>query len=125
MNKTESIGLIILIALMIVYLIPNAEAGEYTNTQIVNAIYKAENSKKYPYGIVSIDTKGDEVYARKICYNTVRNHRKRHLSHDDSLTYLECLSKRYAPVGAKNDPSNLNVNWLSNVKYFLKKARSK
>ncbi len=125
MNKLEAIGLIILIALMIVCLIPNAEAGEYTDTQIVNAIYKAENSTKYPYGIVSIDTKGDEVYARKICLNTVRNQRVRHSKHDCEFSYLECLSRRYAPLNAKNDPSGLNRHWLKNVRFFLKKARSK
>lgn len=32
---------------------------------------------------------------------------------------LEAFAKRWAPIGASNDPSNLNANWLDNVKNFL------
>ena len=93
------------------------------NNIIVNAIYKAEGGKntKYPYGIVSIDTKGDEEYARKICYNTVRNNKKRFLKQSKYKDYIEFLGSRYCPVGAKNDPTGLNKNWIKNVKYFINK----
>ena len=33
------------------------------------------------------------------------------------------LGARYCPVGADNDPTGLNKNWVSNVQYFLKKIR--
>lgn len=92
-------------------------AQNYTNDQIADAIYKAENSKRYPYGIMSIDTKGDEVYARKICLNTIRNNRKRYADYGykDYDTYLEFLASRYCPVEAHP----LNKYWLKNVRYFL------
>ncbi len=32
------------------------------------------------------------------------------------------LAKKWAPIGAKNDPDNLNKNWLPNVRLWLKKA---
>lgn len=34
------------------------------------------------------------------------------------LTTIESIQKVYAPVGAKNDPKNLNSNWVSGVKSF-------
>ena len=94
------------------------------NDIIVNAIYKAEGGKntKYPYGIVSIDTKGNEEYARKICYNTVRNNKVRFTKQTEYTDYIEFLGSRYAPVGATNDPTNLNKNWVKNTKYFINKA---
>ena len=95
----------------------------YTDDQIADAIYKAENSKRYPYGIISIDTGGDEAYARKICLNTIRNNRKRYADygHKKYDTYLEFLASRYCPINADNDPTGLNRNWLKNVRYFLTK----
>lgn len=32
---------------------------------------------------------------------------------------LESFSKRWAPVGAQNDPQGLNNNWLKNAKYYM------
>lgn len=102
-------------------------AQGYTDTEIVEAIYRAEGGADatYLYGIrsVSYDTPAE---ARRICFNTVRNNRKRyadygHKTHD---TYLNFLASRYAPIGAGNDPKNLNRHWLKNVKFFLKKGRT-
>ena len=91
------------------------------NNVIVNAIYKSEggSNTKYPYGIVSIDTNGNEEYARKICYNTVRNNKKRFKNQSIYNDYIEFLGSRYAPIGVSNDPTNLNKNWIKNVKYFI------
>ena len=94
----------------------------WTDTQIANAIYKAENSVKYPYGIKSIDTKGDKDYARRICLNTIKNNRKRFsdYGYKQYNTYLEFLASRYCPVGCEDD-NGTNQYWLSNVLYFLNK----
>ena len=103
-------------------------AGNYSNNEYVEAIYKAEGGKKAkkPYGILSVpcNTKKE---CRQICYNTVRNNKKRYkeYGHKQYDTYLEFLASRYAPVGASNDPTNLNKNWIKNVKYFLKKGSAK
>ena len=94
-----------------------------SNEQIANAIYKAEGSEKAikPYGILAVKCSGNKE-CRQICINTIRNQRVRHKAHKCELTYLECLARRYCPVGASNDPNGLNVNWLFNVRYFLKRG---
>jgi hypothetical protein len=117
--------LIIILILLLLVIVSGANASaDYSDTDIVNAIYQAENSEKYPYGIKSIDTHGDKEYARKICFNTVRNQRQRHADGNcpDTLRgvehdYLTCLWHRYCPPSAHN----LNKNWLKNVLYFLEK----
>jgi len=95
-------------------------APAYTNEQIADAIYLAEGGKKakVAYGILSVQVK-DEAGARKVCLNTVRNQKKRHAEHNCGFSFLECLQRRYAPIGSFNDPRNLNSNWLKNVLYFL------
>lgn len=38
---------------------------------------------------------------------------------DMGLTTIESIQPKYAPIGATNDPSNLNSHWVSGVyKYF-------
>lgn len=37
---------------------------------------------------------------------------------DKGLTTIEKIQKKYAPIKAKNDPNNLNSNWISGVTYF-------
>lgn len=92
------------------------EQGQhYSNEQIANAIYRAENSVKYPYGIKSIDTHGDKEYARKICLNTIRNNRVRFAKQTQYKDFLEFLGSRYCPPSAHS----LNKHWVKNVRYFL------
>ena len=96
----------------------NAYAGEYTNSEIANAIFRAEGGKKAskPYGVLSVSCEG-ETGCRQICLRTIRNQRRRHKAHKCGLVYLECLQRRYAP--RKAHP--LNRHWLRLVKYFLEK----
>jgi len=92
----------------------------FSNDQIANAIYKAENSTKYPYGIMSIDTKGNKDYARKICINTIQHARvdyQKEMPKD--LDFIEYLSNRYCPPSCDFQG---NINWRKNVKYFLTKG---
>ena len=100
----------------------NEHAPKYSDKQIVEAIYKAEGGDKatYLYGIRSVPYDTPEE-ARRICFNTVRNNRRRYkeYGHEKYGTYLEFLASRYCPIGADNDPKGLNKNWLKNVRYFL------
>ena len=91
----------------------------YSNEQIVEAIGKAENSIKYPYGIKSIDTKGNKEYARRICLNSVRNGRARWVKADRPEDLIVYISLRYCPPTAHR----LNSNWVKNVKGFLTKEK--
>ena len=117
------IALGIMCSLFVVAIAYGCECVDIPNEKIVNSVYIIEggSTTKYPYGIVSIDTKGDEEYARKICFNTVRNNKVRFMNQTKYKCYIEFLGSRYAPVGAKNDPTNLNKNWVKNLKYYLAK----
>lgn len=94
----------------------------YTDEQIVNAIFKAEGGlkAKYLYGIRSVPYKNIEE-ARKICFNTVRNNRKRYseYGYKQYASFIDFLASRYCPINASNDPKGLNKNWIKNVRYFL------
>lgn len=130
-EKAAYIGSIIIVIISIICLLsgcydvkPALAEENWSNEQIVNAVYLAEGGAKaqYAYGIRSIPYK-TIAEARQICFNTVRNQRKRHAKHDCKLTYLQCLARRYCPIKADNDPKGLNSHWLKNVIYFLKKER--
>ena len=99
---------------------------QYTDEEIANAIYFAEGGKKakVPYGILSIKCY-TEKECRQICLNTIRNNRRRYkeYGHKKYDTYLKFLASRYCPIGAKNDPNNLNQYWLKNVKWYLEKGK--
>lgn len=114
---------IVIMSIMLLLLIFSCtQSFAYTDDEIVNAIYKAEGGKKaqYPFGIRSVNCDGYDD-CRQVCLNTVRNNRKRYADygHKKYDTYLEFLASRYAPVGADNDPKNLNKNWIKNVTLFL------
>jgi len=119
-------------ALFILLVALPALATAQTDAQIANAIYHAEGGKKaaYPYGIIA-GRKLSEAEARRWCLNTIRNNRQRYAAlrsgpdtaHLAPGTYLEFLAARYAPIGAANDPRNLNQHWLKNVRYHLANRR--
>lgn len=89
--------------------------GGYSVQRLADAIYKAEGGSKtrHAYGIL---TKYKHTTPRQACLNSIRNQWKRHQAHDCHKDYLTCLRNRYCPVEAKNDPTNLNKNWLNNVR---------
>jgi hypothetical protein len=91
----------------------------YTDNQICEAIGRAENSTKYPYGIKSINTYGNKEYAQKICINTIHNNRKRFANQTKYKDYIEFLGSRFCPPNIHK----LNVNWVKNVRYFLKELQ--
>ena len=84
----------------------------YTNEQIAQAIFRAENSVKYPYGIKSINTYGNKEYARKICLNSIKNARKRWIKAGMPEDFISYIGRRYSPP-------NINPNWVRLVNYFL------
>jgi len=101
-----------------------AQAQEYTNEQIANAIYKAEGGAKtaYPYGIKSLKYENRDNkalsrhdWARWICLNTIRNHRARHKAHNCGKDFITCLGLRYCPP----KEHEINQYWVNNVKWFL------
>ena len=91
---------------------------DWTDTQIVQAIYRAEGGTKtrHPYGIL---TKYKHTTPRQACFNTVRSARRRFSRQSAESDFVVFLSKTYCPIGAANDPRGLNRHWIKNVKYFL------
>lgn len=87
--------------------------------RLVDAIGKAENSKAHPFGIMQTYR---HTTPRQACLNTVHSAEKRWLAAGSKGDFIEFLSKTYAPVGAKNDPSGLNRNWVKNVRWFYEHA---
>ena len=79
---------------------------------LADAIYKAENSKSHPYGILA---HYNRTTPRQACLNTI-NHALR--DWDGRGDFITFLGSRYCPVGAKNDPTGLNKNWVRNVTCF-------
>lgn len=86
--------------------------------KIADAIKKIENSHKYPYGIKSVNTHGNENKARTICLNTIKNNFARWQKGGSRGDYLEFLANVYCPKSADLQG---NRNWIKNVKFFLKK----
>lgn len=89
--------------------------------KIVNAIYHAEGGRnaKKPFGILSTAC-ANYRECRRVCHQTVRNagigylrSKKDKHHHEDFISYL---AKRYAPIGAENDPAGLNRHWVKNVR---------
>ena len=94
--------------------------SKFTDEQIVWAIGKAENSVKYPYGVKSIETRGNIEYAKRICLNSVRNGRARWIKANKPCDLVDFISRRYCPVNAPDD-NGTNKFWARNVKFFLDK----
>lgn len=124
MTKLITITFLALLLLLAFGTWSYVHAADYTDDQIVSAIYKAEGGDKtrHPFGILSVECDGYEE-CRRICMNTVHNNRARfesygHLTHND---YLSFLASRYCPVGASNDATGLNFNWLSNMRSILER----
>jgi hypothetical protein len=110
-------------ALFLALALPAAAAAmpEGYAERLADAIWLAEGGKaaKTPYGVLSVRT-GSEARARAVCVNTVRNNWTRWEAAGKPGDFIDYLGKKYAPVGAKNDPRGLNKNWPGNVRRLLK-----
>lgn len=116
---SKSIKRCLVCIIAVLLLVGSAFAVEDINVEkLADAINRAENSTKYPYGIKSINTHGDEVYARRICINTIKNNIKRYEASDKSVDYITFLGNRYCPPTAHS----LNRHWVKNVKHFYYKS---
>jgi len=118
------LGIVVFWLLVFLFINTAAHAEIYDAEQIVDAIYKAEGGPraKKPYGILSVSC-GTKDECREICYNTVVNNftRWQVYGHEIHPDFIDFLGSRYAPIGANNDPSGLNRNWVRNVRFFLKR----
>jgi hypothetical protein len=88
--------------------------------RLADAIFHAEGGKKakVSHGILSVKTKDP----RAVCLTTIRNTWGRWETAGSPGDFIDFLGKRYAPVGAKNDPRGLNKNWPRNVRSLLRRS---
>lgn len=86
--------------------------------ELVDAIGKAENSVSHPYGIM---VRYKNTSPRQACLNTVRHKYADWVKGGSKGRFIDYLASRYAPIGAENDPTNLNRHWKKNVLFFLER----
>jgi len=90
---------------------------------VLLAIRKAENGRKgLEFGIMHPRAKNTclDTQAGWAAATVVKNY-KRWLKSDKRYDFITFLGRRYCPVGAANDPTGLNKNWIKNVKYWYRK----
>jgi hypothetical protein len=87
--------------------------------RLLTAIRQSENGRSgREFGIM--DKRADTLDRQAgWAAATVRNSYYRWLKTDQSVPFLVHLRDHYAPIGADNDPTGLNKNWLRNVVFFL------
>lgn len=86
---------------------------------IAEAIKKAENDPKR-HGVRSIKVSSPEE-ASRIVYHSVTNNERRWKKAGSPGKFIDFMQKRWAPIGASNDPENKNKNWAPNVRAILRK----
>ena len=89
--------------------------------KLADAIFLAENSKSKPYGIMKdYCTAKTEDKCRLGCIQTINKRYTMYINQGggSDVDFITYLSRSYCPIGAKNDPTGLNVNWTKNVQYF-------
>lgn len=87
----------------------------YSDEQIAQAIKKVENSHKYPYGVKSIKTRGNQRLAHKICLQSIRNAKIRYFKASMPGDFISFMGLRYSPP-------HINPNWVRLVYHFLEKS---
>ena len=86
---------------------------------IAKAIKTAEGNPRN-FGVLSVPTSSSGE-ANTVLNNSIRNSIIRWIQAGQPIPFSEFMQKRWAPIGAENDPKNLNVNWLLNVETALSK----
>ena len=102
----------LIVAFVICFGVSLCHADTIQPERLANAIYRAENSKAFPYGIMH---HYKHTTPRQACLNTIRHRLEDWNGQGDFIVYL---GRTYAPIGAGNDPQGLNINWIKNVRYF-------
>ena len=119
MNKPFSWSLVLILILLSGFQL--CSSSDIDNELIADAIYRAEGGAKasVPYGVLSVKVK-DEVEARQVCLNTIRNTKKRWEKAGKPDDFITFLGRRYCPVNCDND-NGTNQYWVKNVRFWIKK----
>lgn len=81
-----------------------------------NGNSRAVQVKHNPAGMMGKD--GLKTYAslKDGIYDMARNLRRNYI--DEGKTSIADIGAKYAPIGAENDPGNLNSYWVKGVQYY-------
>jgi hypothetical protein len=87
---------------------------------VLHAIRTAENGRPgLEFGVMHPRAK-DQPNSLRVqagwAAATVSKNLTRWLDSGEDVDFITYLGRRYAPVGVKNDPTNLNQHWVGNVK---------
>lgn len=98
------------------------EPDRKTVTALTRAIYLAEGGTKasVPYGVMSQRVKSTE-HARRITEASIRKNWSRWRDAGCPGDFVGFMARRWAPVGAENDPRGLNRQWAENVRKLFRK----
>lgn len=89
-------------------------------TNLLYAIRKAENGRPgREFGVLSPEAMRFENNPQQSFYTQAQWAAGTIKKHYAGTKDLDAFSKRWAPLKAANDPTGLNKNWLSNVKFHL------
>lgn len=88
------------------------------------AVKFAENNPSN-FGVLSVNTENPG----KVLGNSITNNLNRWTNDqtpspwidEKPKKFVDFMQKRWAPIGAENDPDHLNENWAPNVRRYLKK----
>lgn len=91
---------------------------------IAQAIARQENDPTGMYGVRSVST----AEPSKVLMNSVKNNYRRWENGDTPAPwinerpakFIDFMQRRWAPIGAENDPRNLNANWAPGVRAILR-----
>lgn len=104
-----------------IFLANNGVSGQLTDisaNKIADCIYKLEGGAKtkYPYGIKSINTFGNQEVARRICLNTIKNNYVRWVKTSKTNDFLNFLADKYCPPSCDKQG---NLNWKKNINKMI------
>jgi hypothetical protein len=88
------------------------------------AVKFAENNKRN-HGVLSVKTTNPSAVLNESTTNNLDRFmvgKPSNDNYDNSNTqrFVDFMQQRWAPIGAENDPNNLNRNWAPNVRSYLK-----
>ena len=120
MRTIKTISLLICIGVFVQIMFASCEKPAYAAgtmsdemaNKMADAIFKVENSKSHPYGIM-IKTSDP----RRVCINTIKNNYVRWQNAGSPGEYVDYLADKYCPKSS--DPVG-NKNWKKNIRKFLK-----
>ena len=96
---------------------PDSETINFIQNTLIPYMHKAvktaEGNKNL--GVLSVKTKNPG----KVLDNSIKNNYLRWLQAGSPGRFVDFMQQRWAPIGAANDPENLNVNWAPNVRNSL------